>query len=133
MGTDQKILNLLRKNSRTSIAEISKQIAIPAATAYSSFHRLEPKYVKKFVPILDFPKLGYNMRAAFFIKTNSIKNIDTDPVNSITKLQGKHNIMLECIFRNNEEAIKYAESLKKYKPKTYHLVEEVCAEEFLLE
>ncbi len=133
MGTDQKILNQLRKNSRLSITEISKKIAIPAATAYGRFHRLKPKYVKRFVPILDFPKLGYNMRTAFFLNANSTKGIDTDPVNSMTTLQGKHNIMLECVFRNNEEAVRYAEGLKRYKPRTYHLVEEVCTEEFILE
>lgn len=133
MGTDQKILNLLRKNSRTSIAELSKKLAISAATAYSRFHHLNPRYVKRFVPILDFPKLGYTMRTAFFLKTNNTKGINTGPVNSMTKLQGKHNIMLECIFKNNEEAVKYAESLKRYKPRIYHLVEEVCTEEFILE
>ncbi|MFH0752794.1 MAG: winged helix-turn-helix transcriptional regulator [archaeon] len=132
MKTHEKILNELRTNSRTAITEISRKLGISKTTTYSQFIYVNKTFIKRFITLLNFPKIGYLTRVVFFLKINSLKNIDTTHINSITQLHGKHNILLECLFKDNEEAIKYAETLKKHKPKIYHLVETVCEEEFLL-
>ncbi len=129
MNYEEKILRLLRSNARTKISEISQQLKIPRTRVTTKLRDLKLTCIKKFVSLIYFDKLGYKERVVFFIRSPTLSLTNFNPVNNLCKLRGKHNWMIECYFKNNEETATYMESLEKYKPKIYNIVEEISHEE----
>ena len=62
------ILANLRMNSRQSTTNISRKTEIPVSTVYDKIKEHENGVIKKFTSILDFPALGFNIRANVLIK-----------------------------------------------------------------
>lgn len=116
-------LKELRKNSRTSISKITRG-------SYLKFRNCEI-FIKKFVTLMDFSKLGYPIRVIFLLNTKDLTCINLRPVNNLTKLAGKYNLLIECYFKNSEGEIEYEKTLKPYKPRKHYIVNEICHEEFL--
>ena len=65
---DIKIMRELRRNSRSSLASIAKKTGIPLSTIYDRIKTKEIELIKKHTSILDFPKLGYNIRAKVLLR-----------------------------------------------------------------
>lgn len=71
---DQKILNLLEKNSRFSLKEVADKTGVSAGTVTNRIKKLEKlKVIKNFTIIIDHRKLGYDIQAVLLIETNSQK------------------------------------------------------------
>jgi DNA-binding Lrp family transcriptional regulator len=71
---DQKILNLLEKNSRFSLKEVADKTGVSAGTVTNRIKKLEKlKIIKNFTIIIDHRKLGYDIQAILLIATNSQK------------------------------------------------------------
>ncbi len=73
---DLRILNLLKDNSEISLSDIGKRIGIFSPSAVSKrIHELKDQgYIKKYVALLDFEKMGYDFLTITFIKTRYEKN-----------------------------------------------------------
>lgn len=124
------VLNELRKNARIPMTEISKKHGISKGSTYIQLGNLKKKYITKFVTLINFAKIGYPTRVVCFLNMPNRQLPSEDNINTATKLSGKHNLMIEYCFRNNEEANKLFETLEDYKPKMYHIVEDISSEEF---
>jgi len=127
----QKIMQMLRKNSRTKISEISKATGLPRTAIDMKLKCIKDSCIKRFVTLIDFRKIGYKERVIFLLKTWETELPDMSPVNNMTKIRGNYSIIIDCYFRNNEDALSYLESLEKYHPRAHYIVEEIACEEFL--
>jgi Lrp/AsnC family transcriptional regulator for asnA, asnC and gidA len=59
---DQKIINLFNEDGRMSYRRIAKRLDISIGTVHNRMEKLTKNgVIKKFVPIIDHSKLGYNL------------------------------------------------------------------------
>ena len=71
---DEKILELLRENSKITAQQVSKKTLIPITTVHNRIKRLEQEgVIKKYTLELDNKKLGKNLAA--FIQINVDYNL----------------------------------------------------------
>jgi len=127
----QKILSILRKNSRTKISEMSKETGLQRTSIDIKLRHLKNSCIKRFVTLLDFRKLGYQERMIILLKTWETELPNMSPVNNMAKISGDYGIIIDCYFRKNEDALSYLESLERYCPRAHYVVEEIACEEFL--
>ena len=81
---DKKILNLLSRNSRTSVREISKMIGSSPPTVSRRIRRLEKMgVIRGYVRIIEDEELGYDCRALLLIKVNG----NSDPKKIIEEMK----------------------------------------------
>jgi DNA-binding Lrp family transcriptional regulator len=132
------LLKHMRNNSRKSLNSLSKESGIPTSTLFDILKRLEKKIVIKHVSLVDFSKLGYNIKTVFSIKTNQKKEIkdfliNEKNVNSLSSLiNGFH---AECIFRDLKEMDEFKERLKQFQTEEineFFIVDEIKRESFEL-
>ncbi|MGQ9722082.1 MAG: Lrp/AsnC family transcriptional regulator [Candidatus Jordarchaeum sp.] len=71
---DQKILNILEKDSRSPLKELAEKTGVSAGTVTNRIKKLQnSKIIKKFTIKIDHRKLGYDILAVLLIETNSQK------------------------------------------------------------
>ena len=73
MELDEKgllILSHFRSNARKNLTKISKQTGIPVSTIFDKLKMYESSIIKKHTALLDFQKLGYDIRVDFIVKIN---------------------------------------------------------------
>jgi DNA-binding Lrp family transcriptional regulator len=133
------ILNHLRIDSRKSLAEISRNTEIPISTIFDKLLKLEKNVIKRYVSLLDFQKLGYSVKVHFMFKIgediDKFKKflIDHKKINSISKLSGGFDFLVEGIFKDMKELTEFSEDLDEFNildKKEHHLVDEIKVEGF---
>jgi len=132
------ILLVLRKNSRQSLAEISRKTNIPLSTIFDNLRRLEEKLITKHTSLIDFPKLGFNIKVVILLKTNKrneLKNflIQHKNTNMIHRTNNNYDYFVETIFKNMKELHGFLEDLENFNIERmdhYYIEEDVKREEF---
>jgi len=72
---DRKILNILQDNADLTYAEIAKMLNVSPSTIHLRIKRLkEHGYIKSIIAIVDRTRLGYNIMAFIFVKTDPKKH-----------------------------------------------------------
>ena len=66
---EMQVIAALRKNSRASLAKISKEIKVAKSTVFDRIKRHESGLIQKHTSLIDFRRLGYNARVFIAIKT----------------------------------------------------------------
>tara|TARA_Y100000310_G_scaffold345727_1_gene468892 strand:+ start:3098 stop:3526 length:429 start_codon:yes stop_codon:yes gene_type:complete len=136
---DKDILKHLRANARKPMVDIAKDTGIPVSTIFEKLKRNDQKVIKKFTTILDFPKLGYNIRKKILINTLEPERLinflsDHENINSIYKADNGFNLILDCIFKQMDAFYDFKSQLQTqpYKDiKILDITEEVKREEFM--
>jgi len=83
---DKRILNILQKNADLTYAEIAKEVDVSPSTIHLRVKRLkELGYIKSIIAIIDPAKLGFNIRAYVFIKTDPKKH--NEALEKISKIK----------------------------------------------
>jgi Lrp/AsnC family leucine-responsive transcriptional regulator len=86
---DKQIIDLLSKNSRLSVREISKIINVSPPTVSRRIRKLEEKNViKGYVSIIEDEELGYDCRALLLIKVAG----NSDPQKIIEEMKDNERI-----------------------------------------
>lgn len=86
---DRKILELLSRNSRISVREISKRIYSSPPTVSRSIRKLEERgIIKGYVSIIEDEELGYDCRALLLIKVSG----GADPERIIDEMKDNERI-----------------------------------------
>ncbi len=86
---DKKILELLSRNSRTSVREISRILDSSPATVSRRIRRLEEMgVIKGYVSIIEDEELGYDCRALLLIKVSN----DYNPEQIVDKMKDNERI-----------------------------------------
>ncbi len=115
---DLLILSYLRKNSRISLTKMSRKTGIPISTLYDKIQSQKGKIIKKFTSIIDFKKLGYEIKANILIKTHfyDIEKIQVFlekcfHVNNLQVINNHYNFFIEGVFKNIQELEEFKKKL----------------------
>ncbi len=105
--TDHKIIEVLRKNARSSIRDIAKQLKLRHSTVHVRIQKLiREKIIEKFTVKLNNKAMGENFIVFVFIATEKIienhafhhKNIK-----EVFGITGEYDLVMKCKFADIEE------------------------------
>jgi DNA-binding Lrp family transcriptional regulator len=133
----RQILSELRSNSRQHLSKIACKLNMPNSTVFDNYKILS-YYIKKYVTLVDFEKIGYSLKINFIfsIKNNEIIGFlkKQQNINSIYMVNNKKTLLAECFFRNISEAYEFKEKLQEegcQKIDMRYIIEEIKKENFL--
>ncbi len=128
------ILLELIKNSRQSLAGISKKTGVPTTTIHNIIRRLKKKgIIEKHIAIINFSKIGFPLRINFIIRVEKKKElldflIGEKCVNWIKKINNGYDFIVDLFFRNLSEYESFKEKIEAYGidgKKEHYIIEEL--------
>ncbi len=139
---DMCLLSHLRKDARASLVKISEGTGMALSTVYEKLRKFEESIIKKHTCIIDFKKLGYNVRVNVVIKVDKTQRESMadylsahDHINRVYRVNSNHDYMLEGLFRDYSEFREFMEQLEEKfsieDKQIYHLIDDIKEEEFL--
>lgn len=139
---DILIISNLRIDARMPLTKMSRRTNIPVSTIFDRLKINENGLIKKHTCILDFSKLGYNVRAniAFKVETKDRESLKEyllkhESANSVYKINNGFDFMIEGVFREIREMEDFIEDLEKrfriLDKRSFYIIEDLKREEFL--
>lgn len=136
------LLTALRKNSRSSLTEISKSIQVPVSTLFDAMKNQTPSFVKKYTCVLDFEKIGFSCRAHVVLRVRKedrevLKKylLKHQNVNSVYKINNGYDFLVEAVFKELRGLEEFTETLEARfrikEKKVYYIIEDIAREMFL--
>ncbi|MBI4362209.1 MAG: Lrp/AsnC family transcriptional regulator [Euryarchaeota archaeon] len=116
---DLKILRELQKNARASYRDIAEKLDVAEGTVYNRVNKLtEMGVIRKFIPDIDFSKLGYDLLAVVGVVVEGGKlqeveeRISKDPaVSAVYDVTGEYDAVLVCKFKDRAGLNKFIKGL----------------------
>jgi Lrp/AsnC family transcriptional regulator, regulator for asnA, asnC and gidA len=116
---DLKIIKELQKDGRVSFRDISERIKVSEGTVYNRVNKLlESKVIKRFMPEIDYNKLGYELTVIIGVITEGGKlheierKITESPnVNAVYDVTGEYDAMIVAQFKGREELNDFVKGL----------------------
>lgn len=138
---EEKLLREIKKNSRASLSEISKNTNIPISTLFETLKKLNNTIITKNICLLDYNKLGYPLNVHFEIETKNKEQMNrflkqNRNVNNTYLSANGPDIYAECIFKDFSQLIELKEKLDSMDSTSYKetfIVDEIKKETFLTE
>jgi DNA-binding Lrp family transcriptional regulator len=132
------LLNEIRKNSRSSITEISQKVNVPISTLFENLKKLESKVIKKYTSIPDYGKLNFSIITTILVKTKNkdilLEGLKDNPnVNNIERISNGYDILIQAIFSDMKEMHSFLEIIDGSKiesKKFFYLLDCIKKEEF---
>ena len=118
---DEKIIEILKHDSRLPIREISKQTRIRPSTVHQRIHKLiESKVIEKFTIKLNNKKVGENFIVFMLVKGGTSEYIDNKILNNnhvkeVFGVTGEYDLMIKLKFENVEEFHEFVLNFRKDK------------------
>lgn len=135
---EKRIINLLRKNSRTTLSRMSKELNIPVSTIFESIKKID-NYILKHSSIINNNELGFSIKAHMLIKSKNKEKTKAfleshKSTNNLHTAIGDYDLCIESIFKDMKDFENFKEKVKDYtKDIKYHfIVDEIKKEGFLL-
>ena len=136
------LLSHFRNNARISLTKLSRLTKIPVSTIFDKLKDYETKnLIRKSTAIIDFRKLGYEIRNQILIGANRENKEDLQKflvkhprVNTIYRINNGYDFLIETVFKNMNEMDDFMKSLEEYEPlqkKEFFIMEDLKREEFL--
>ena len=129
---DLKVISELRKDARQSFKDIAERLGVAEGTVYNRVHKLkELGVIRRFVPDIDFSKLGYDLTAIIGIVVEGghlpemeqkiAKDINVSAVYDVT---GEYDVLVVTKFKDRLGLDKFIKQIlaMKYVKKTYTMV-----------
>jgi Lrp/AsnC family transcriptional regulator, regulator for asnA, asnC and gidA len=118
---DQKIINLFNEDGRMSYRRIAKRLDISIGTVHNRMEKLTKNgVIKKFVPIIDHSKLGYNLTTIIGVRVKGgvLKNWEDrtayhQNVLCMYDVTGEFDAILIARFRDTSELDQFIKGLLK--------------------
>jgi DNA-binding Lrp family transcriptional regulator len=138
---ERKMLAELRKNARTSLLALARQLNMPASTVHDKVRRYNGSIVIKHTTLLDFGKLGYS-RALFAIKANPSGRDRLQAylashwgMNNLHKINSGYDFLAEYIGRDQKEIEDFAAALTNLpeviEMQRFVIIDDVTRERFM--
>ena len=108
-ANDQKIIDILKQNSREPVREISKKTRIRPSTVHQRIQKLiENKVIEKFTIKLNNKAIGENFIVFMFVKGSTTDYIDNKLLNNrhvkeVFGITGEYDMLLKLKFENIEQ------------------------------
>ncbi len=115
------LLAHFRKDARANLTKISKDTGVPVSTIFDKLNGYKNGIITRFTTLLDFQKLGYDIRVNFILKVEKSRKeelmnflLKHGSVNSVFRINNDFDFLAEGIFRNMQELNEFTEELNKY-------------------
>jgi len=116
---DLKIIKELQQDGRASFRDIAEKVGVAEGTVYNRVNKLiEGKIIKRFIPEIDYSKLGYDLTVLIGLTTEGGKlqeierRITESPnVNAVYDVTGEYDAIIVAQFRNREELNEFVKNL----------------------
>lgn len=135
------LISHLRQDARKNLTKISRDTGMPVSTIFDKMKELKGSIVRRHTTLLDFSKLGYDVRVNLAIKVPREKRdelkeylLREPKVNSISRINNGYDFLIEAIFRNMKEANDFTEGLERFGVKSveeYFVLEDLKREAFM--
>lgn len=119
--TDQKILEMINEDARTPYRQISRDLDISVGTVHNRVEKMtKTGVIKKFAPIIDHRKLGYNLTTIIGIRVQGGSLEKWENQTSFTKnvlgiydVTGEYDAFLLAKFKDTDELNSFIKELSK--------------------
>ena len=139
---DFNLLTALRKNSRLTLTQMSKETKIPISTLYDRLKMQTGKTITKHTSILDFTKLGYATRMIVYLQVDALKRKELERclqvhenINNVYEVVQDFDYGIEGIFKNIQEATAFIRQLQERFPsikyQSHFINRDIVREKFL--
>jgi Lrp/AsnC family transcriptional regulator, regulator for asnA, asnC and gidA len=138
---DLRILAHLRQDSRRNLTSISKQTLVPISTIFDRLKKYNLGIIKKNTILIDFKKLGYELKVNILVKTRQELREDFRKfaeksvyVNSMYRINNGYDFMIEAVFRNMVELEDFNDKIEKIgiqSKQEYYILEDIKKEAFI--
>ncbi|MEM0350208.1 MAG: Lrp/AsnC family transcriptional regulator [Archaeoglobaceae archaeon] len=129
---DLAILRELQEDARKSLKEIAEKVGVAEGTVYNRINKMKNLgIIKKFIPVIDYPMLGYDITAVIGITAEGGQIVEIEEeiakernVTAVYDVTGDFDILVVAKFENREklnEFVKKLLSMKSVK-KTYTML-----------
>lgn len=116
---DLKIIKELQKDGRASFRDIADRIKVSEGTVYNRVNKLlKERVIKKFLPDIDYGKLGYGMTVMIGVITEGgqlphieRKITESPNVNAVYDVTGEYDAVIIAQFKTREELNEFVKSL----------------------
>ncbi|MDD9953361.1 MAG: Lrp/AsnC family transcriptional regulator [Candidatus Woesearchaeota archaeon] len=140
---DETIVEFMRKNARTNLTTISKETGIPVSTIFDRLRLQEGKSITRFTALLDFPTIGYLIRAKIFLHVAPSQRTllaahlqEHENVNSLWRVNNGYDYALDCAFHDIKEAEDFVEELemefKILAKSIFHVIDTLVQEKMMV-
>ena len=118
---DIKILNILQKNSREPLKSIAEQCFISSPSVSAHIQKLEKEIIKNYLLVVDYEKLGYQIKAFVNISLNTdnksdfIELVKAIPnVLEVDNITGNYDFILKVLFKDVHDLERFLIKLKPF-------------------
>ena len=118
---DQKIIEILKQDSRSSIKEIAKKTNIRPSTVHQRIQKLiGSRVIEKFTIKLSNSAVGEDFIVFMLVKGGTTEYIDNKILNDnhikeVFGITGEYDLLLKLKFENVEEFHQFVLDFRKYK------------------
>lgn len=129
---DLNILKELQKDARKSLKEIAEKVGVAEGTVYNRINKMRNMgIIKKFIPILDYSSLGYDITAIIGITAEGGQIVEIEKeiakeksVTAVYDVTGEYDILIVAKFENREKLNEFVKKLLGMKSvkKTYTML-----------
>jgi Lrp/AsnC family transcriptional regulator for asnA, asnC and gidA len=138
---DLKILAHLRQDSRVNLTKISKKTLMPVTTIFDKMKKYQHDIIQKSTILVDFKKLGYDIRVQILVKVAQEKREDfriflqkSFSINSVYRINNGFDYMIEAIFKDMIELEIFNDQLDTQgitAKQEHYILEDIRKEEFI--
>ena len=139
---DFNLLTALRKNSRLTLTQMSKETKIPISTLYDRLKVQTGTTITKHTSILDFTKLGYSTRMIVYLQVDALQRDELEKclqvhenINNVYEVVQDFDYGIEGIFKTIQEATSFIKQLQERFPsikyQSHFINRDVVREKFL--
>jgi Lrp/AsnC family leucine-responsive transcriptional regulator len=142
-SNDLMIVSRLRRDSRATLTEMSRETRIPVSTIFDKMKDYKRSgLIKKNTSIVSFERLGYGTKALIFFSTQKEEREKLSEllqksrsVNSLFRVNDGWDLVAEVIFPNLNEIENFVENIDAQvsvrDKKVFYILEEFKREEFM--
>ncbi len=135
------LISCLRNNSRETLTNISKKTKIPISTIFDKLKEYEKGFIQKHTSLIDFKRLGYDIRINLLLKINREKREDFErfvmanhSVNSVFRINNIYDYLVDAIFKDIRTFHSFADKLESFgivDMVEHFIIDELKREDFL--
>ncbi len=129
---DVKILKELQDDARNSLKEIAERVGVAEGTVYNRINKMKSMgIIKKFIPVLDYSMLGYDITAVIGISAEGGHLVEIEKeiakeknVTAVYDVTGEYDILVVAKFENRDKLNEFVKRLLGMKSvkKTYTML-----------
>lgn len=135
------LLSHFRSNARESLTKISRQTSIPVSTIFDKLRDYEKRLIQKHTTLLDFRKLGFDIKAHLLLKAAPAARDDVQRflvnhgrVNSVFRINNGFDFLVEAVFRDLADLDLFYEQLQVHgvqERQEFFVLQDVVREAFM--